>query len=95
MFSLELFNKYRRFVKYMLQNIKTLLNSQSLYILLKSATLGYKAANLTVEVIGFEQFFEGEVHAVAPIVEGIGRYVDALEVGVGITQMLVDGHPIL
>lgn len=60
-----------------------------------SSALCYKSTYLTVEVVGFEQFLQREVHAVAPVVEGIGRHVDALEAGVGVAQMLIDGHPVL
>ena len=52
---------------------------------------------LDVVVILFvcHQLFNAYMHAVAPIVFGIGWYVDAFGVGVGQTELLVDGEPVL
>ena len=60
-----------------------------------SSALLYKTSYLTIEVIGFKQLFEGKVHTIAPIVEGISGNIDALETRVCIAQVLVDSHPIL
>ena len=60
-----------------------------------SPALRNETTHLTVEVIGLKQFLKREVHAIAPIVERIGRYIDALGIKVGIAQMLIDSHPIL
>ena len=47
-------------------------------MVLLSSALHHKTQYLTVEVVGCEEFFECEMHAVAPVVEGVGGYVDAL-----------------
>lgn len=48
-----------------------------------------------VEGILTEETLQTDVHAVAPIVTGIGRNVDALCISVGQTELLVDSKPIL
>lgn len=50
----------------------------SVQMVLLSSALHYKTQYLTVEIVGCEEFFECEMHAVAPVVEGVGGYVDAL-----------------
>ena len=60
-----------------------------------SSALLYKTSYLTIEVIGFKQLFEGEVHTIAPIVVRVGRDVDTLGIGVRKSQTLIYGEPIL
>lgn len=45
---------------------------------LLSSALHHKTQYLTVEVVGCEELFECQMHAVAPVVEWVGGYVDAL-----------------
>ena len=50
---------------------------------------------LLVELFGGAELFKGKVHAVAPVVVGIGRDVDALGPGLGSTQFLTHGQSVL
>ena len=63
--------------------------------LLPSSALDDQGADFVVEGVGGEELLDGEVHAVTPVVTGIGGDVDALGILVGQAQLLVDAHPVL
>ena len=44
-------------------------------------------ADFVVEFAGFEQLLDCQVHAVAPVVIGIGGYVDALGGGILVSEL--------
>ena len=60
-----------------------------------SPALDDQGADLLVQFIGSQKLLDGEVHAIAPIMAGIGRDVDALGILIGQTKLLVDAHPVL
>ena len=48
-----------------------------------------------VELGLFHQSFQRDVHAPAPVVAWIGRYVDTFAVHIRVTQLFVHGSPVL
>ena len=60
-----------------------------------ASAFDYHAAYLLVELDGVHEVFDVDVHTVAPVVAGVGGYVDALDRRIGVTEGLVYGEPVL
>ena len=65
------------------------------YIPLFTTALDNKGADLIVQFIGSQELFNGEMHAITPVVTGISGDIDALGILIGQTKLLVDTHPVL
>ena len=63
--------------------------------LLLPAALHNQFADAFIESGGSHQVFQIQMHAVAPIMLGVGGNVYTLGIGIGQTELLIDGQPVL
>ena len=63
--------------------------------LVSSSAVLHQLLNSLIEIFRGEELFDGEMHAVAPVMTWVGRNVDALGVSVWQTELLVDRQPVL
>lgn len=66
-----------------------------LNVFVSTTTLAHQTLHVTNEVFVSKQVLDGDVHAIAPVVLGIGRDVDTLAVGVLNAQVVTKSEQVL